>query len=489
MEQTDPATTPEPATAQIVSEQHAGPKWFSWQWFKRQLSWLGRTLWWLGRTLWSKNTFYVVLAAVILLLVCRTIRQDVGLKLDPIALPESLSEAGFTTESAPQRLLEGIKAAQDVANDVSPGSDSGPVGFTDTDLLEVSIPDIGLSTQTVNAMVYFLFPAWRHEISGEFTQTGNALSLNLRLNQEQIFDDAVSLRGPADAPKAADELIGSDVHSSTFTKGAVFAILTQTQPYIALAALAASANNLSDADLAEASNLATNIIREHPDGDKTALWALNLRGMIEYHNKDYCDAKNDFQIAKKLPEAFANLAYLYNDDGFEKADLNCKTGGPAYYQQKGLQIYEYLTKNYPNLEATYIYLGNYYYAYQKNDFNLAITQYKTAIQIKPSDFRPHVHLGVIYSDQQDFGNAIAQFQTAAILNPTWAYAHYLIGYEYVQKFSNDSTKNDPQRSQWLQNACQAFNDGDKLAPTDARYRAGMIEVTKLMHGQGHCAPQ
>ena len=488
IEQTNPVTTPKPTTAQIVSKQHAGLKWFSWRSFKRCFLWLSLTLWWLGKTLLSKYALLLIPLVVIGVLLSLTVIQARGLKLDPIGVPESLSKAGFTTESVPRRLLEGIEAAQEMGSGFSPGNDKGPAVVTDADLLEVSIPNTGLSTQTIDAIVYFIFPTWRHEISGEFTQTGSALSLDLRLNQKKIFHDTVSFKVPADAPNAADELIGSDVLSSTFTKGAVFAILKQTQPYIAAAALAAAPKNRSEADLTEADYLSTKIIYESPAGDTAALLAWNLQGTIAYYNGDYCAAETAFQNASKLPAAHASLGYLYNDNNFETSDLPCKTGDAAYYQQKGLKIYEYLLKKYPNFEVTYVYFGNYYKDHEHND-EKAIEQYKTAIRKDSSDFKPHVQLGFIHHEQKKIREAIAEFQIAASLNPTWAFPHYMIGDEYIQEFSNDSATNDSKQLQWLQKACQAFIDGNKLAPTDAMYRAGITKVTKLMHGQGHCPPR
>ena len=121
-----------------------------------------------------------------------------SLDLDTIGVPETLSKAGFTSEVATQHLRDAIWAVQQKAQGIAktataPAESSMPKGLQgetvavtgidiDQDLSKITIPNTGLSLQSVAMALRSLVSGWRNEVSGEFVQSANGISLRLRHN-------------------------------------------------------------------------------------------------------------------------------------------------------------------------------------------------------------------------------------------------------------------------------------------------------------------
>jgi hypothetical protein len=141
----------------------------------RRLSWRRLKLW--------GTRFIAILAGIPTLIVAGWLIFSImvltfhrrSLDLDAIGVPEILSKAGFTSEVATQRLRDAIFAVQDQALTTM----ARTAVDTDQDLSAITIPKTGLSIQGVAAALRSISPSWRHEIAGEFTQSGTGLSLQL----------------------------------------------------------------------------------------------------------------------------------------------------------------------------------------------------------------------------------------------------------------------------------------------------------------------
>lgn len=80
---------------------------------------------------------------------------------------------------------------------------------------DIAIPNAGISVESAATWLRGMLPAsWRHDVSGEFTQSGATLTMRVRLNGQVILTESAS------GPNAVDTLIG---------KGA-FKLVQTTEP-------------------------------------------------------------------------------------------------------------------------------------------------------------------------------------------------------------------------------------------------------------------
>jgi len=82
----------------------------------------------------------------------------------------------------------------------------------DRDLSAITIPKTGLSLQGIAAASRRIVPGWRHEVSGEFTESGTTLYLRVRLNGNFMCTASAN----AVNPESADALIGNGYHGAAF---------------------------------------------------------------------------------------------------------------------------------------------------------------------------------------------------------------------------------------------------------------------------------
>jgi tetratricopeptide (TPR) repeat protein len=226
---------------------------------------------------------------------------------------------------------------------------------TDRDLSGITIPRTDLSLPGVAAFLRDIFPGWQKKITGEFTQSGNKLALQLRLNGRKIFGD-VALSAD---PEAADKLIGSGMAG-----GGAFEVVQAVEPFIAAAFLQATGNRVA------ANQVLDDIISHLSPGDPNVIWAYNLKG------NNYID--------QQKPDA-AIAAY-------QKAIELDPKWAPAHYN-----------------------LGLIYYDQHKLD--AAIAAYQKAIELDPKWAPPHYNLGLIYRDQHKLDEACKMFINGGKLAP------------------------------------------------------------------------
>jgi tetratricopeptide (TPR) repeat protein len=130
-------------------------------------------------------------------------------------------------------------------------------------------------------------------------------------------------------------------------------------------------------------------------------------------------------------------------------------------------------------------LGNVYEDEHKLDD--AIAEYKIAILLDPKIALLHNDLGFAYSNEDKREMAIAEYQKATELDPKNALLpQNNLGLLVETVVTSSGT--DEQKAKWLEDICQVFALGSKLAPDDPAYTGYMHRIDTLMKGNGHCPP-
>jgi tetratricopeptide (TPR) repeat protein len=241
---------------------------------------------WLKRAIALSTAIPTVMIAVwIVWLVGEATLRSHSLDVEAIGVPKRLAEDGFSAEVATQRLRDAIKAVQDTARTTMAKAEVG----IHPSLSEVTIPKAGFSAESVAASIRRLLPeSWHHEISGEFTSSGNDLSIRLRLNGQVVFSDTTT------APDAIDTLL----------KRGAFELVRRTQPYVAASSLYA------EDKFTAAEALADQIIATRPPDDENAIRAHNLKGLLIASDPLKSEeAIKEFSTAIKLDPKFAAPRY------------------------------------------------------------------------------------------------------------------------------------------------------------------------------------
>jgi hypothetical protein len=111
--------------------------------------------------------------------------------VQPLSVPKPVAEAGFTADVAALRLRDVINNLAAQARTSMPHREIKQ----QADVVDVVVPTVGLSVQTLTAKVRTLFGVKRRQtISGEFTMESGLLYLTLRLDGKLFFT----------SPKGAD---------------------------------------------------------------------------------------------------------------------------------------------------------------------------------------------------------------------------------------------------------------------------------------------
>lgn len=217
---------------------------------KRQ--WLPTRLWRNAASVWKAivaailGTASVIVVAVVVIdaLVAQTI------SVQPLTVPKSVAEAGFTADVAALRLRDAINQLIVQAKTSMPHREI----TQQADVVDAVVLS-GVSVQTLAAR----FGIKRHQnLSGEFTTENGVLFLTLRLDGKPFFASAQG----ADRERPVDLLAD-----------AARAALRATQPYI-FAVL------VYDSDRSLSLSIAESIIATSPIGSLETRYARNLKGNV-----------------------------------------------------------------------------------------------------------------------------------------------------------------------------------------------------------------
>jgi tetratricopeptide (TPR) repeat protein len=314
--------------------------------------------------------------------------------IEPIAVPEALVERGITPEVAANRLWDGL---QDFARTASVAR-STIVAIPNSQRVEFSLPDTGISIDSVSKQIRQFFGLYETHIAGEIicdTSDCAPSGLRLRLRIIRATTEIVDLPP-----------LGTRSEPDYFREAAagVFDVL---DPFVAVAARA-----ITDPEGA-AAKARRLTLGNHSD----AKWAHNLLGDIARNAGDTDTALIDYRAALALDSSFniarINLARTLAQSGdFAAAETTLAEAASLEPQATSL----------PTARAEI--------ALAKGDRAAAVTAFLAAAEIAPVDPAPLVRAGELELQLDQTEAGMAHLEEALDLDPGHADALRLLGGAY-----------------------------------------------------------
>jgi tetratricopeptide (TPR) repeat protein len=202
--------------------------------------------------------------------------------IDPIAVPEAMVAQGLTPEVVANRIWDGL---QDFAATASANRET-IAAIPDSQLIEFSLPDAGVSIDSIFAQIRQFFQIYETRIGGEYvcaTADCDPAGMQLRLRVVKQHSDVIDL--PA---------MGA-MSERDYYREAAAGIYEIIDPYVAIAAQAETAP-LKAATLARGLTI---------EGGKDAKWAHNLVGDIEAKGGNAAEAVTEYRAALVLDPDFS----------------------------------------------------------------------------------------------------------------------------------------------------------------------------------------
>lgn len=246
------------------------------------------------RTLAVNLTILAIIILIVPVVAVQFLRNQV--LIEPIAVPPALQASGLTPEVAANRLWDGLKEIKEAADTDKGGVSAVP----DSQQVDFSIPDSGLSIDSLIYYVRQFFRAYETRISGEFRCADAAcvpgdVTLRLRIVREGL--DLIQLPPVGDLTEAE------------YFRDAAAEVLSVIDPFVALAAQARS-------EPGKARVLAERLIRT---GHADAKWAHNLLGNLSVDEDRIAEATSEYEAALALDSGFlpalANLGNVRRIEG------------------------------------------------------------------------------------------------------------------------------------------------------------------------------
>jgi predicted Zn-dependent protease len=216
--------------------------------------------------------------------------------IEPITVPPALTARGLSPDVVANRLWDGL---QDFAQSASAAREA-VVAVPDSQLIEFSLPDSGISVDSIFTQIRQFFGTYDTRIGGEFVCATSAcepagLRLRLRIvGRESSIVDLSEMGAATERDYYHEAAAG------------IFAVI---DPYVAIAAQAETAP-------VRAATLARRIAAE---GGRDAKWAHNLIGDIERRDRNAEAAIRAYEAALAIDPAFqiarAGLARALLDRG------------------------------------------------------------------------------------------------------------------------------------------------------------------------------
>lgn len=312
--------------------------------------------------------------------------------IEPIAVPQALADRGLTADVAANRLWDGL---QDFARTASVAR-ATIVAIPNSQRVEFSLPDTGISIDSVFKQVRQFFGLYETHIVGEIIcETADCAPYGQRLRLRVI-------RGTTEIVDLPP--IG-DAEESDYFREAAAGVFDILDPFVAIAARA-----ITDPEGA-ASRARRLALNSHPD----AKWAHNLLGDIARNGDDPAAAAEDYRAALALDPAFTlariNLARALAASG----DIAAAEAALAEATSAG---------------ETALTLARAEIALAKADKPAAIAQYLLAADANPVDPEPLARAGALELDLGETTAGIGHLEEALDLDPGYADALRLLGNAY-----------------------------------------------------------
>jgi tetratricopeptide (TPR) repeat protein len=324
--------------------------------------------------------------------------------IEPISVPKSLADSGYTPEVAGRRLRDAIFRFATTLNTAPKNPDAqsnaaeynfGVSGFAlQGDLPNIIVPTVGISLDAVVTTMRSLLHSTRSKnISGEFTIKDKLLWLHLRMDGNELY---VSSSGVD--PEKPDELLEKAVPN----------ILEVVQPYdFALAQ--------HKKDPANSLETVTEIIDRIPKTDPSLASLFNLKGNIYRERHNNAEAIKAFDKALSFNPDLAD-AHFYR--GYVLREQNRNDEAIADYQKT-------ISLN-PKYVAAYNNLGVIYNARGKR--KEALAEYNAAIEINPKYALGYFNIGTVRDGEGNHVAAAEAYRKSIELNPKYAPAHFKLAF-------------------------------------------------------------
>jgi hypothetical protein len=155
-----------------------------------------RRVWRRVKVYWKTTASFVLsLSAVTtVIVVAALLVEDLtrnAIYIEPISVPKSMAELGYTPEVSARRLRDAINRVVSAAHT----SISGPNVALHGDQPDIVVPTVGISLSTIARSIRgFLHIHKRQTISGEFTEARGKFQIRLRMDSAELFiSDEVGL--------------------------------------------------------------------------------------------------------------------------------------------------------------------------------------------------------------------------------------------------------------------------------------------------------
>jgi Flp pilus assembly protein TadD len=327
---------------------------------------------------------------------------DRSVAIQPLSVPKSLADAGYSQDVAAQKLND---AASKIMERALTRVKRERIAVANSPA--VSTSQVGSSfAALVSAGLHFFHLSFRTYISGEITEMNGGYSLTLRMSDRQ---GALKPIGPT---RNLDDLFGAGSRE----------IIWNTQPYI-----------VASADYHENSKLAlwdvNRIIEDRSADDPDVASAYNLRGILHEDATEYTLAEADFRRALSMAPLSSvphfNLGTLYMLRRlFPKATVE-------YTMAITLE---------PELEEAQNLLG--VLLMKARDSEGAIRQFHLAMKLNEFDPQPHYNLGYLLYRQGKLPEAIEEYHKAVRLGPRLSFIHDQLGLAFEKQGNVASAKRE-----------------------------------------------
>lgn len=306
--------------------------------------------------------------------------------IEPISVPKALLQRGLSSEVMASRLWDGLRDASLLART----SKESVAAIPNSQRVQFSVPEVGLSIDSIVRQTRQFFNAYQTRITGEFVCGEPACppdTMRLRL---RILRDTSEV---IDLPP-----VGHTDLRSYLTSAAV-QVLSTLDPFVAISAI-------SETEPARATALARRLIRQHHPDSK---WAHNLIGNIRTTAGDYRPALAEYRAALALDPAFtiarANAARALR-----------QLGDPVASRAE----YDRIAAETPNLPA--VLEGYAELAIAAGQPDEGIDYLEQAATADPTSAHYFSRIGAVEQARGNQDAAIAAFERALAIDPAYPLA-------------------------------------------------------------------
>src|SRR5262249_7143196 len=356
------------------------------------------------------------------------------LSIEPISVPKTLAEDGYTPEVAARQFREALNRVVAAANSVRHAPNIALRG----DQPDIVVPTVGISLDTIAAGIRTFLPvSSRQTVSGEITRIDQQYFLQLRIDGHEFFFSAEGT--------AREKL---EVLMDT----AALKLFGEINPYLVAAAQ-------YETDLESALESAHRITLLLPESDENVAAAHTLKGAILLERNQYSEAEKALRKAIELDKnsaaAHATVSEVLRaqENTNEEAAIELSTaialasGNPALLASllqsekrwaEASQEYRKALKIDPRNAS--VHYGLAVVLYEQKNKDAAIAEYRRAIELSPRKAIAYVALGLALLAQGKKDEALRETLRAVKLAPRNAEAHFALGIVWKAQNNTEEAK-------------------------------------------------